>query len=283
MHIPTYKIILNTTLVTLSIGAFSLAYAFELGDLGKVDNDKGSVASSDSTSQKDVSGKSKKKKPVVKEADDLDLTTLQKQARDYRKQGFEAQSRGDLQNAMSFYQKAIEFDANYPIPYNDLGVIYERNGEIDRAEKSYQSAIQADPGYLSAYSNLALVYENNRDLKNAAYYWGKRAELGEAGDPWTVKARERYNDIRIVTGEVSADPREEQLLDLVKDVSAKKELWRKDNKELAKHYLEEAETSFRKGDEVRALKKAQDAQQLDPTNENIIGFIDKLRIRLLSK
>jgi len=283
MHIPSYKIVLNTALITLSLGSLSLVHAFELGDLGKGSNGKNCAVKCESAPKKGSSVKAKAKKPVVKKEDDADLTMMQKQARQYRGQGFEAQSRGDLQSATSFYQKAVEYDPNYPIPYNDLGVIYEKNGEIDRAEKSYQRAIQADPGYLSAYSNLALIYENNRDLEKAAYYWGKRAELGEAGDPWTTKALQRYNDIRIVTGEVSVDPREQQLLDLVNDVSAKKELWRKDNKELAKHYMEEAEINFRKGNEVLALKKAQDAQQLDPTNDKIIEFIEKLRIRLLSK
>jgi tetratricopeptide (TPR) repeat protein len=104
---------------------------------------------------------------------------------------------GDLGSALTFYQKAVEIDPNYQVVYNDLGVIYEAMGESERAVASYLHALKIDPNYVSAYSNLALFYEDKRDLEKAAYYWGKRAELGGSDDLWGLKAQLRLKDIQL--------------------------------------------------------------------------------------
>lgn len=214
-----------------------------------------------------------------------DLTALQQQARQYRRQGFEAQKIGNIESALTFYQKAVELDPLYAMAYNDLGIIYEAQGRLQEAEKSYLQAMQIDPDYLATYSNLALFYESQRDLASAAACWKKRANLGSSEDPWTQKAKQRYEDIRVVISgrPIEEDIREREVVGLLKDVAHQKDLQNKDNKELARTYFEQAKLRFKKGDEVTALKKAIDAKQLDPTNKEIQEFIDKVQIRLLSK
>jgi tetratricopeptide (TPR) repeat protein len=212
------------------------------------------------------------------------LTALQKEARQYRAQGLESQRIGNIDTAMSFYQKAIGIDPSYTIAYNDLGIIYEGKGFIDQAEDCYLKAIKIDPNYLSAYTNLALVYENKRDLKNAAFYWGKRAELGSLDDPWTQKALQRLKDIRLVLSEgPQDDARELEIIGLLKDIEGQKPGFKKDNKELASDYFQKAKRTYKKGDKVTALKLAVDAIQLDPSNAEIQKFIDKIQTRLLSE
>lgn len=249
------------------------------------------------------------------------LTGLQKQARIYRAQGLEYQQIENLDRAMSFYQKAIELDPLYAIPYNDLGIIYEAKGNLEQAEEYYLKATKIDPNYLSPCSNLALFYENKRDLPKAAFYWKKRVELGSSGDPWTAKARMRLNDIQAVFGEKRTDSREQDIINFMKDVAIqkaaikpdtkvlskkhpkkvaplkkggekrvvpekkeKKETTIKsDTKALAKKYLEKAKLSYKKEDWLTALKEAIDAKSLDPDNREIDDFLDKVKIRLLSK
>ena len=212
------------------------------------------------------------------------LSALQKEARDYRLKGLDFQRIGNLDAAMALYQKAITFDPSYAVAYNDLGIIYEAKGFLDRAEESYLRAITIDPYYLSAYTNLALFYENKRDLDKAAFYWKKRADLGSIDDPWTIKARQRLEDISLV---VSDDPyknmREQEIFGLLKEVEVKKELLRKDNKTLAKDCLERAKAKFNKGDDVSALKLAIDASSLDPDDYDIKEFVEKVQARLLSR
>jgi len=231
------------------------------------------------------------KKATVKKSDskraaeeEQNLSELQKTARQYRAQGLAFQNAGDLDSAMGFYQKAIEYDPLYAVVYNDLGVVLEAKGFTDRAEECYKRSIQTDPNYFSAYSNLALLYEGQRDLETAAFYWEKRAKLGMPDDPWTKKARARLNDIRLVLSDKPFEEAQEQeVVDLMRNVSSRKAAVRKDNKTLAKSYFNKAKLYYKKGDEVTALKLAIDASQLDPSNEKIEEFVNKIQSRVLSK
>ena len=211
-------------------------------------------------------------------------TELQKTAKEYRNQGYEAQKIGNLDLAMSYYQKSIEYDPTYAPAFNDLGVIYEAKGFTDRAKQGYLQAIAIDPNFMSAYSNLAMVYENERDLDKAAFYWKKRIELGSPDDPWTQKAKKRLEDIKWVSSKnPKKDMQEDEAVRLLNAVTAQKELEQKDNKELSKAYFKEAKVLYAKGDEVTAYKKAIDAKQLDQDNSEIEEFIDKVQVRILSK
>jgi tetratricopeptide (TPR) repeat protein len=212
------------------------------------------------------------------------LTELEIQARNYRLKGLEFQQTGDLDSAMSFYQKAIELDPKYSIAYNDLGIIYEAKGLINQAEESYLKAIKIDPHNLGAFTNLALLYEGKRELEKAGFYWQKRAELGLPFDPWTEKAKKRLNDIRLVLSDRPFEEfREQEVIGLMKELETQKSILKKDNKEQAKAYFGKAKLSFKKGDEVTALKLAIDASQLDPSNLEIEEFINKIQARLLAK
>jgi len=216
--------------------------------------------------------------------EEKDLSLIQKTAREYRRQGLDKQHQGDLESALGYYQKAISLDPNYAVAYNDLGIIYETMNMPERAEYCYLHAVKIRPNYLSSYTNLALFYENNRDLAKAAYYWSKRADLGSIGDPWVAKARKRFEDIQLVTGQKKlSDLKEEQTISLMKDVVVKKEVLKADEKALAKDYFSKAKLQYKKGYEVEALKLAIEAQLLDSSNKQVGDFIEKLQRRLLSK
>lgn len=223
---------------------------------------------------------------TVKEEDILTLkemqklSSLQKQARLYRVQGTQFQSVGDLDTAVSFYIKAIELDPMYAVAYNDLGVVYESKGFIDKAEEFYLRAIKIDPAYLSPYSNLALLYENKRNFDKASYYWQKRIELGLGDDPWTQKAKRRLADIQMVSG---GRFREQDVLDLTKDVLNDRYVTNEDKQAFVKNHFEKAKLYYKKGNNVTALKEAINALQVDPSNKEIEDFVEKVQTRLLSK
>lgn len=233
-------------------------------------------------------GKNSKSPPKKEE----ELTQLQEQARLYRTQGLELQRRGNLDQAAVFYKKAAVCDPAYPAVQNDLGVIYEIRGFPGAAEESYLKAIQIDPLYLSSYSNLALLYENKHMLDKAAVYWQKRVELGSADDPWTRKAEERLQDIRLVS--VDKTPplsREQEIFALSEEVATAKSKpepgtlmpVERDNQARALRYFEQAQASYARGDGVTALKEALEAQQCDPTNKRVLTFIEELQKKLLSQ
>jgi len=229
--------------------------------------------------------KKKEPAPNLYRYEEKNLTGLQRQARVYRAQGLEYQRIGNIDEAMAYYQKAIELDPAYAAPYNDLGIILEAKGLIDRAEEAYLRCIEIDPNYLSAYTNLALLYENKRDLNKSSIYWKKRAELGSPDDPWTQKARNRAQDISLVLSDRPLREliREQEVVELLKDVAAQKTLLRKDDKALSRHHFEKAKQSYNKQDYATAIKEALDAQHLDSANEEIEKFIEKTQTRALSR
>lgn len=215
------------------------------------------------------------------------LTVLMRQAREYRLKGLDQQRKGDLTGAMSWYQKATELDPEYVVAFNDLGVIYEMQGFIDRAKECYSRAITLDPYYASPYTNLAYLYEGLRDLDKAVYYWRKRAALGSPDDPWTLQAKRRLQELAFMLGATQ----ELEVFDPYDDITFSRSLLRRSgcadescaNAALAWDYFQRALRLYERGEYVSALKEAINAQQLDPTNEQISGFVDMLQTRLLTR
>jgi tetratricopeptide (TPR) repeat protein len=236
------------------------------------------------------SAQGKKSQSLLKKEEEM--TQLQREARLYRKKGLEVQRLGDLDEAIAFYKKAAFCDPAYPVVQNDLGVIYEIRGLPGAAEESYLKAIQIDPLYLSAYSNLALLYENKHRLDKAAVYWQKRVELSSANDPWTRKAKERLEDIRLVSGDKTPPlSREQEIFAFSQElatarggpVSENLMPVEQNNQVCAQRYFEKAQASYARGEGVTALKEALEAQQCDPTNKRVLTFIEELQRKLLSR
>lgn len=104
---------------------------------------------------------------------------LREEAQVYRKDGLGAQQHGDLSGAATFYQKAIQLDPGFAIPYNDLGIVYERRGQLQMALKAYQQALAVDPNYLEASANLGSLYRRLGYAAQALPYLIKAAVLLE--------------------------------------------------------------------------------------------------------
>ena len=275
----------NITIILFILSITSFLYAQE-PDLDSTPNYDYPQFRSSSENNKEtaVSKKSSMRGSSLSWQKKKNLSELQKQARVYRAQGLESQHIGNIDDAMSLYQKAIELDPSYAVAYNDLGIISEAKGFIDRAEECYLKSIEIDPNYLSAYTNLALLYENKRDLNKAAVYWKKRVESGLPNDPWTQKAKKRLEDISLVLSNRPAeDIREQEIVRFMKDVAMQKVILTKDDKELSKNHFKKAKQSYDKEDYATSIKEALDAQQLNPANKEIEKFIEEVQTRALSQ
>ncbi|MFC1666597.1 tetratricopeptide repeat protein [Candidatus Omnitrophota bacterium] len=123
---------------------------------------------------------------------------LSDEAASYREEGFKAQEKGNIDKAVSWYQKACDLDRNYAAPHNDLGILFEAKGLSDRAEVAYKKALGIDPNYVKAHTNLALLYERKGELEKAAFHWMRRYRLGKSGDPWTMEAKHRLEKIGLL-------------------------------------------------------------------------------------
>lgn len=230
---------------------------------------------------------------------------LQKQARIYRSQGLKLQKQGNIDGAISYYQKAILLDTNYVLAYNDLGIVFEAKGRFERAKEMYLKAIAIDPSYPNSYSNLALLYESQGDFTNAALCWIKRKNLSYfLDDPWAEKAREHIKDIaRLHPEDFSrvpdqykkaprylAEPEPPYLTEALPSLTETRvkvkapkppgmilDTKEQDRKTRALEYLERAQASFSRGDYVTALRQATQAEYLDSSNKEISAFVEKVR------
>lgn len=217
------------------------------------------------------------------------LTPMQREARKYREEGLRLQQLGNIEGAFTCYMKAREIDPEFAAVYNDMGVIYETKWQLGVAEEHYLEAIRIDPSFASAYTNLAILSENRRDLAKAKEYWEKRRQLG-VQDVWADRAEQRLRDIELVSA-IGIPPTDEQdVLDLVKEVTDSRRPARKseakpktDAQKRAAASFAKAQIALSQGDEMEAYKKALDAYQSDPLNPEIQQFLFRLQKSLLSK
>src|SRR5262245_31496402 len=75
----------------------------------------------------------------------------------YREQGIAEQQKGNLNEALTHFSKAVSLGSDDPALYNDMGVIYEQMGLLGTAEKYYGMALRKDRSYLPTYSNMAMM------------------------------------------------------------------------------------------------------------------------------
>ena len=69
----------------------------------------------------------------------------------------ESAKSGDVDAAAQFFQSAIIYAPNDPIPYHRLGQLYARNGQRELAQQYFGLALNVEPAYAPALEGLALL------------------------------------------------------------------------------------------------------------------------------
>lgn len=178
-------------------------------------------------------------------------------AEEYRLKGYEAQQKGQLDKALTYYNKAIGLGGATPAVHNDIGVIYERLGMFDKAEWNYMRAVDMDPGYLPPYTNLAYFYHSRGNMKKAAKYFEERLQRStDPDDPWAAKIRrelveldpEKYKQYKRPTAEEAEelikDERERAYEDFSLEIVRAEKHYQKGQEHLQKKEFEQAVAEF---------------------------------------
>ena len=77
--------------------------------------------------------------------------------------------KGNTDEAIKEYEKAIKYDNTYDIAYNNLGVIYlDDLGKVQKAIELFEEARKYNPNYALAYYNLARSIAITGDKVEAA-------------------------------------------------------------------------------------------------------------------
>lgn len=91
--------------------------------------------------------------------------------------------------AISTFQKALEiapksFEAHY-----DLGVVYQQTGKLDQALQEFQLAYKLNPGSTEIIYSMGQIYEQMNNIPEAKYQYKSALEF----DPKFTKAQEALN------------------------------------------------------------------------------------------
>ncbi len=74
---------------------------------------------------------------------------------------------GDLQNAVAYYQQAINLQPDFVEAHYHLGMALQAQGNLEEAIASYQKVLEFNPNYIEVYKNLGKIYQGQGNLKEA--------------------------------------------------------------------------------------------------------------------
>ena len=210
--------------------------------------------------------------------EDAGLSEFQKQARIYRLEGLRLQKLGRIEEALGMFQKAIGTDPSLAAAYNDIGIICESLGSPERAEEAYQEAIKLSPNLTSSYSNLALLYEGQQQMAKAVFCWAKRVELGLADDPWTKKAKDRYDELMSSMPEIKDQQIEIETTELMSKISEKKRIEKLEAQKKSQEYISSARKLHKQGDYLQALQEIEKSLNLNLENKDAKNLKEELTL-----
>jgi tetratricopeptide (TPR) repeat protein len=102
-------------------------------------------------------------------------------ASDWFQKGYNAYELKDYDNAILYFQKALELNPQFATAYIGLGNAYSDKDNLDKAIQSYEKAIKLDPKDSRAYNGLGIIYAQKGNLDEAI-------QLFEIPDPTTIWA-----------------------------------------------------------------------------------------------
>jgi Flp pilus assembly protein TadD len=93
-------------------------------------------------------------------------------------------NKGDQDQALKAYERALSFDPKYAMVLANLGTVHvslavknRDKAAFRRAIDYFKRSIECDPRYASAYNGLGAVYRMNGDLDAAISCWGQAVEI----------------------------------------------------------------------------------------------------------
>jgi len=88
-------------------------------------------------------------------------------AQAYFRRGFGHYRKGELDQALADYNRALELDPNLAGAYLDRGIVYSQKGDQDRAVTDYNRALELNPSDAKVYYNRGLAYNRRGDWDQA--------------------------------------------------------------------------------------------------------------------
>jgi superkiller protein 3 len=85
----------------------------------------------------------------------------------YNNIGYVFQLKGELQNAIEAYTRALEIDPNLVQTHNSIGVLYDNLGDYEKGIMHFQQALKIDPDREITWRNLGFALEHSGKIYEA--------------------------------------------------------------------------------------------------------------------
>jgi len=85
--------------------------------------------------------------------------------------------RGQIHQAMAYYQKALEINPNYADAHNNFGAMLAQNGRLDEAMSQYRKAIDINPDHADAHNNLGALFMQQGKVDEALIQYKKALQI----------------------------------------------------------------------------------------------------------
>jgi protein O-GlcNAc transferase len=95
----------------------------------------------------------------------------------YNNLGNVFKDKGQIDEAIDLYKKALQINQNYGPAYSNLGNALKGKGLLDEAIASYQKALQSDPNHGPTYSNLGNAFTDKGQIDKAISCYQKAIDL----------------------------------------------------------------------------------------------------------
>jgi len=95
---------------------------------------------------------------------------------------------GNLNEAVNYYNLAIQQNPKFPEAYMGLGMAYKELGRYQEAYLATSKAIKLRPDYFQAYYNLGLILEKQNNCEDAIKAYDKFLK--------EVPAADRFSDVK---------------------------------------------------------------------------------------
>ena len=99
------------------------------------------------------------------------------EAKKLHQEGLTKHEKGDFENAINDFNKALSIDSEFVEIYNDRGASLADLGNIEDAIKDYKTAISLKPDIPEPFFNLGIIKQDRGELKEAIEYYTEALNL----------------------------------------------------------------------------------------------------------